>query len=220
VTERGLTRVLLVDDHPVVRDGVRVAVESGIPPVLVVGECGSGEEALEVVGQLDVDVVVMDIRLPGMSGIEATRALRAAHPRLSVILLTAFESDLFLSEGVRAGAAGFLLKGSPVELISWAIGAAVNGGSLVPTEFLFEAFARLPKEDEQAVVTPGLPSLSSRELEVVVLLTQGYANKAIADRLGLAESTIKKYVQSVVGKLNARDRTHAATLALRLGIVE
>jgi DNA-binding NarL/FixJ family response regulator len=211
---------LLVEDHPVVRDGVRVALESGVPAAVVVGECGSGEEALAKVDELDLDVVLMDIRLPGMNGIETTRAMRAAHPRLPIVLLTAFESDLVLSEAVSAGAVGFLSKESPVELISWAIGAALKGGALMPAGLLFEAFSSSPIEQQPTEAGRNGPALSPWELEVLLLLTRGCSNKAIAAQLKLAESTIKKYVQSVVAKLNARDRTHAATLAIRLGMVD
>ena len=211
-------RVMLVDDHPVVRDGIRCALERADSPIEVVGECGSAEEALSALETREVEVVLMDVRLPGMSGLEATRAILEAHPAVKVVLVTGLESDLFLTEAVKAGASGFLLKGAPGELVAMAVVAAVKGGIIVPPALLSQALARVPGRDVER--TQSGPGLSPRELEVLLLLAQGHANKEIASRLNLAESTVKKYVQGVVGKLNARDRTHAATLALRMGLID
>lgn len=208
-------RVLLVDDHPVVRDGLRSNLVDE-PTVEVVGEAASGEEALALVAALQPDVVLMDVRLPGLSGLEATRLLADTHPEVRVVMLTIFDEPAYFAEALRSGARGYLLKNSSPELILWAILAAAQGCAVVPASLLQGVAAQAPAPGPRG----GAEQLTQREMEVLRLLADGCGNKAIAARLGLAEPTVKKYMQSVIGKLGVSDRTQAATLAVRLGLVD
>lgn len=215
-------RVLLVDDHPVVCDGLRtmLAGEAGIE---VVGEASCGEEALDKTAELKPHVVLMDIRMPGMSGIEATQRLKKAHPTTSVIMLTMYDSEVYVVEAIRCGAAGYLTKDSSRELICHAVRSAADGGTLVRSGLLRQAIQgmlRMPKDLKEPSASLLVDHLTPRELEVLRLLAQGHANKAISAELSLAEVTVKKHVQSIIGKLGASDRTHAAILSVRLGLVE
>lgn len=218
--------MLVVDDHPVVREGLR-AILSGEPGIQVVGEAASGEEALEKADQLKPDVVLADIRMPGMNGIELTRRIKAAHPGIIVIVLTMYDRQAYVVEAIRAGAAGYLEKDSPAELLCRSIKAAAQGGSLIKSGLLRRAIQGLPR-------VPGRPSLegegqagpgvrrqlTARELQVLRLVAQGLTNKEIARDLDVAQETVKKHVQNITGKLGASDRTHAAIIAMRLGLVE
>lgn len=209
------SRLLLVDDHPVVRDGLRANLVDE-PALEVVGEAGSGEEALALVEELQPDVILMDVRLPGLSGLETTRRLAESHPQIRVVMLTIFDEPAYFAEALRAGASGYLLKDSPPELIVWAVQAAARGSAVVPAALLRGVAAAAPAPGGR----PGTDQLTAREMDVLRLLADGCSNKAIAARMGLAEPTVKKYMQSVIGKLGVSDRTQAATLAVRLGLVD
>lgn len=215
--------VLLVDDHLVVREGLRtmLAKDRGVE---VVGEASSGEEAIQKVDDLHPQVVLMDIRLPGMSGIEAAQQVKEAHAAVSVIVLTMYDSEMYVIEAIRAGAAGYLTKDCSRELLSHAIRSVVEGGTLVRGELLRHAIEGLPRghrnHKEGEAGSPGMHLLTERELEVLRLVTEGFVNKQIARKLVLAEVTVKKHIQSIMAKLGASDRTHAAILAIRLGLVE
>lgn len=214
--------VLLVDDHPVVREGLRTMLASE-PDMEVVGEASSGEEALQKVGPLRPQVVLMDIRMPGMGGIAATQRIKEAQPTIAVIMLTMYDSEMYVVEAVRSGAAGYLLKDASRELMCHAVRAAVDGGVLIRSGLLRLASRGLGGGAyglAQVKEQPNDVALTPRELEVLRLLAQGHGNKEVARELYLAEVTVKKYVQAIIGKLNASDRTHAAIKALRLGIIE
>ncbi|MBI4307962.1 MAG: response regulator transcription factor [Chloroflexi bacterium] len=216
-------RVLVVDDHPVVREGL-IAMLSTDPGIDVVGEAGNGEEAIEKANQLDPDMVLTDIRMPGMSGIEVTRRIKAAHPGTAVIILTMYDSEMYVVEALRAGAAGYLVKDSSRELLCHAIHAVADGGTLVRSGLLRQAVQGLlhaPRRPDQGVVDAGVAGrFTPRELDVLRLVAQGHANKKIAGALNLAEVTVKKHVQTIIAKLGASDRTHAAIVAVRLGLAE
>lgn len=219
-----MIRVLLVDDHPVVREGLRAMLRED-PGLDVVGEAEDGPSALDAVDLLAPEVVLMDVRLPGTSGVEVAREVVRRHPATSVILLTVYESEFFLLEGLRAGAAGYLMKDSPAPLILQGIRAAAAGATVVARALLRRALGevreleRLPEPHgpEPAALRGGL---TPRELEVLRLLSEGYGNRDISAALNLAEVTVKKHVQTLVRKLGARDRTHAAVQGARLGLLE
>lgn len=214
--------MLLVDDHPMVREGLQsmLVTDCGIE---IVGEASTGEEAVRKAHELGPQVVLMDIRMPDMSGTEATRIISKQCPETSVIIVTMYDSPLYVSEAIRCGAVGFLTKDTSRGLLCHAVRAAVEGGTLVSSGLLRQAMRGLPQKQrgsDEEQTAPGLREpLTAREREVLQLLTEGFANKQIARKLGLAEVTVKKHVHSTIAKLGASDRTHAAMVALRLGLV-
>lgn len=216
-------RVFLADDHEVVRQGLRVLLK-GEPEIEVVGEASSGEEALKIIEELQPDVILMDIRMQGMGGFKATREVRKMYPKTSVILLTGYDSELYAAEALRAGAVGFITKDCPRKLLSNAIRVVAHGGTVWQNEPLYQSLLiQLPMsktEDRYGDTRASLDEqLTARELEVLTLLAKGYANKQISATLDLADITIKKYVRSIMVKLGVSNRTQAALLASRLGLV-
>jgi DNA-binding NarL/FixJ family response regulator len=204
-------RVLIADDHGVVRQGLRMFLSLD-PELAVVGEAENGEEALLMTRELGPDVVLMDLLMPGMDGVEATRAIRNELPDVEVMALTSVLEDNFVTAAVRAGAIGYLLKDSkPEELIRAIKGAADGQVQLAP-----EAAARLMRE----VRAPESPEeLTDRETEILKLLARGKANKQIGSTLFLEEKTIKAHVSSILKKLKVQSRTQAALQAVRAGLV-
>jgi DNA-binding NarL/FixJ family response regulator len=212
-------RILLVDDQKLMREGLRVLLEME-PDLEVVGEAGDGEAALAAYAEQQPDVVLMDVRMSGMDGVEATRRLRERWPEARVIILTTFDDDEYVFEGLRAGALGYLLKDVSGHELAEAIRTVAGGGALIEPSVarkVVAEFARLapPARPPDA----GLPEpLTEREQEVLRLLAQGLSNREIAQRLFLAEGTVKNYVTSILGKLGVRDRTQAALRARELGL--
>ena len=204
-------RVLIADDHGVVRQGLRMFLSLD-PELAVVGEAENGQEALQMACELEPDVVLMDLLMPGMDGVEATRAIRNELPDVEVMALTSVLEDNFVTAAVRAGAIGYLLKDSkPEELIRAIKGAADGQVQLAP-----EAAARLMRE----VRAPESPEeLTDRETEILKLLARGKANKQIGSTLFLEEKTIKAHVSSILKKLKVQSRTQAALQAVRAGLV-
>ena len=213
-------RVLLVDDQRLMREGLRTLLELE-PDLQVAGEAGDGQAALDAYAALAPDVVLMDIRMPGMDGVEATRRLRERWPQARVIILTTFDDDASLFEGLRAGALGYLLKDVSGHDLAQAVRTVAGGGALIEPSVagrVLAEFARLapPARPPGA----GLPEpFSEREREIVRLLAAGLSNREIGDRLCLAEGTVKNHVTSILGKLGARDRTQAALRARELGLI-
>ncbi len=204
-------KILITDDHGVVRQGLRMFLSLD-PEMEVVGEAANGQEALALARDLKPDVVLMDLLMPVMDGIEATRAIRSELPEVEVIALTSVLEDASVTGAVRAGALGYLLKDTDSEELRHAIKAAAEGRvHLVP-----EAAARLMRE----VKAPESPeALTEREVEVLKLLARGKANKQIATSLFVSEKTIKAHVSSILMKLGVQSRTQAALHAVRTGLV-
>jgi DNA-binding NarL/FixJ family response regulator len=214
--------VLLVDDHTVVREGVRTML-SEERDIVVVGEASSGEEAIQKATELDPNVVLMDIRMPGMSGTEAVRQIKSARPITPVIMLTMYDSDMYVVDALQAGAAGYLTKDVSRELLCHAIRLVVDGGTTVRSGLLkcaIDALLRASAGKKQESGVSLVEHLTPRELDVLRLLACGHGNKEICRELHLAEVTVKKYVQQVIQKLGVSDRTNAAIHAVRLGLVE
>lgn len=218
VEERTHVKVLLVDDHAFVRSGVKAILdeEEGIE---VIGEAGSGEEAIKKADLLKPDLIVMDVNMPKLDGIEATRRIKQNNPSISVVVLTVNNEELFLIEAIRAGAASYLLKDSSSEQLVSSIRSVAEGGSLIPLHLLRAAMS------EEAVTSTHvegelLEPLSEKEMEVLVRITRGLRNQEIADELNLAKVTVKKRVQGILQKMMVSDRTQAALKAIKLGIVE
>ncbi len=221
-----MTTVLLVDDQSLLRVGFRMVVESE-PDLTVVGEAADGRVALEQVAALAPDVVLMDIRMPGMDGIEATRRIVAEHPASRVLVLTTFDVDDLAFAALRAGASGFLLKSArPDELLD-AIRTVAAGTAVVAPRVLrrmLDLFApHLPGDGERVDPDPGpdprLRSLTPRELDVLRLIAEGASNSEIARELVVSETTVKTHVGNVFAKLGARDRVQAVIIAYECGLV-
>ncbi|MDO8184618.1 response regulator transcription factor [Conexibacter sp. JD483] len=218
-------RVLLADDQALLRAGFRMVL-SAQPGIEVVGEAGDGDEAVALTLQLDPDVVLMDVRMPGTDGIEATRRLAERQVRARVLILTTFDLDDYAFAGLRAGASGFLLKDVPPQQLTAAIRAVAAGDAVVAprvTRALLDRFShQLPAEPQPSVSSetdPRLAALTPREREVLLELAAGRTNAEIAARLVLSEATVKTHVARVLGKLDLRDRVQAVILAYRLGLV-
>jgi DNA-binding NarL/FixJ family response regulator len=213
-----MIRILLVDDQRLMRDGLRTLLELETD-FEIVGEAGDGQTGLDVFDQTRPDVVLMDIRMPQMNGVEATRRLMAREPEARVIILTTFDDDANVFEGLRAGARGYLLKDLSGAELAGAIRTVMDGGALIEPSVarkVFAEFARLAPAARPAE----LPEpLSERELGILRLVADGLSNKEIGLKLSLAEGTVKNYVTNVLAKIDARDRTQAALKARELGLL-
>lgn len=215
-----LIRVLLVDDQRLMRDGLRTLIELETD-LDVAGEAEDGLQAQTAYRDLGPDIVLMDVRMPNLNGVEATRRIKADWPEANILILTTFDDDEYIFEGLRAGASGYLLKDVSGKELAAAIRTVANGGTLIAPSVarkVVSEFARLKPAPEDAAETLPDP-LSEREIEILQVLAQGHTNKEIADQLYLAEGTVKNYVTSILQKIGARDRTQAAIRARELGIL-
>ena len=215
-----MTRVLIVDDQDLVRSGLRMILEMG--GLDVVGEASDGAAAVAAVEALAPDVVLMDLRMPGMDGVEATRRLTARGELPRILVLTTFDLDEYVYAALRAGASGFMLKDTPPELLLAAIRDVYRGDSVVApsaTRRMLERFAdALPSGDDE-LPDPRLAELTEREREVLVLIGEGLSNSEIAERLVLAEATVKTHIGRVLAKTGSRDRVQLVVLAYDAGLV-
>jgi DNA-binding NarL/FixJ family response regulator len=213
-------RVMLVDDQRLMRDGLRILLELE-PDLEVVGEAGDGQAALDTYAAAWPDVVLMDIRMPEMDGVEATRRLCARWPEARVIILTTFDDDAYVFDGLRAGALGYLLKAVSGQELAEAIRTVMAGGALIEPSVARKVVAEFARWAPPArPLAESLPEpLSEREEEVLRLLAHSLTNREIAARLNLAEGTVKNYVTSILQKIGARDRTQAALRAQELGLL-
>jgi DNA-binding NarL/FixJ family response regulator len=215
--------VLLVDDQPLLRKGFRMVLEEE-EGIVVVGESSDGAAALDLAGRLHPDVIVMDVRMPGMDGIEATRAIVAAEPHSRILILTTFDLDEYAFSALRFGASGFLLKDVPPAELVRAIHAVASGDAVVApsvTRRLLDTFAhklpdpRLP----EGAVPPELNELTTREREILIEVAGGHSNAEIAEHLFVAEATVKTHLGRVLSKLGLRDRVQAVVYAYEVGVV-
>jgi DNA-binding NarL/FixJ family response regulator len=219
-------RVLLVDDQPLLRKGFRMILEAE-PDLEVVGEAGDGETAVALTREHEPDVVLMDVRMPGMDGIEATERIVAGGSRARIVILTTFDLDEYAFAGLRAGASGFLLKDVPPQELLQAIRTVARGDAVVAprvTRRLLDVFAdQLPKGlggDAPDGSGPTLDKLTAREHDVLVAVAQGLSNAEIAEHLFISEATVKSHVGHILTKLGLRDRVQAVVLAFQLGLVK
>jgi len=203
-------RVLLVDDHPVVRQGLHAMLD-GEADLAVVGEVSSGAEAVEFVANDPPDVVLMDLRMPGMDGATATAKIVTSGSRSRVVVLTTFETDTDILRAVEAGAAGYLLKDSPATELVAAIRGAARGETVLAPSVVGKLVGR--------VRTPARPALSAREIEVLRLVGRGLSNAEIGRELFIGEATVKTHLLRAFGKLGVSDRTAAVTTAMQLGVL-
>ncbi len=214
----GKIRLLIVDDHEVVRLGLRMLLEAE-EDMTVVGEAANGDEALRLASQLRPDVVVMDIRLPGRSGLEACKAIRQRHPRTQVIMLTSYLSEELVTQAIRAGAAGYVLKNIDSQELVEAIRSAYAGRTVLDPSAAEYIVSHLRQLEHQEENTP-FDALSQRELQVMALVAQGKSNREIGAALNLSEGTVRNYVSSVMEKLGLRNRIEVATYALRFRLFD
>ncbi|MFG3378909.1 response regulator [Streptomyces sp. NPDC047999] len=213
-------RVLIVDDQAMVREGFSVLLNA-MPDIEVVGEAVNGREAIGRVAELAPDVVLMDIRMPEMNGIEATREITAADGAAKVLVLTTFDLDEYVYQALRAGASGFLLKDASARQLAEGVRVVAQGEALLAptvTRRLITEFSRLAEVPRPVALTQ-IGDLTERETEVLVLIAQGLSNAEIAAHLVVAESTIKTHVSRVLVKLGLRDRTQAAVFAYEARLV-
>ena len=227
-----MIRVLLADDQTLVRQGIRtlLELEEGIE---VVGTAANGREAVAAVERLRPDVVLMDVRMPELDGVAATRALTERFPEVAVIILTTFDDDEYVFDGLKAGARGYLLKDVSSDDIAEAVRTVAAGGALIQPSIarkVVAEFGRLASTSSTGGAAPGaaavpdqggLPQpLTEREWEVLRAMAGGLSNREIADRLVITEGTVKNHVSNILGKLDARDRTQAVVAAYESGLIE
>jgi DNA-binding NarL/FixJ family response regulator len=213
-------RVLLVDDQELVRAGFRMILDAE-PDLEIVAEAGDGLEALEAADRHTIDVALMDIRMPNLDGIEATRRLLERSPETRVLMLTTFDLNEYVYEALRAGASGFMLKDSPPEKLVEAIRVVADGDALLApaiTRRVIEEYVSRPLAG--GALPEELQELTSRELEVLRLVARGLSNAEIAGQLFLGETTVKTHVAHVLQKLRLRDRVQAVVLAYESGLVQ
>ena len=214
-----MIRVLLCDDQEVVTEGLR-AILGTSPDIEVVGIAHDGAEAIELVPATEPDVVLMDLKMPGVNGIQATRVICDQYTDVRVLVLTTYDADEWVFDAIRSGAAGYLLKDTPRRELIDAIKGTVEGQTHVDPSVAGKLFDHVTQQQAPLVNTAVVQSLSDRELDVLRLLARGLSNAGIAKRLFLSEGTVRNYVSAVLTKLDVADRTQAAVLALRYGLVD
>jgi DNA-binding NarL/FixJ family response regulator len=208
--------VLIADDHPLFRDGIRTLLLAA-PDMEIVGEAETGDQAVKLAAQWQPDVVLMDIQMPGINGIDATRQINYASPHIAVLMVTMFDDDGSVFSAMRAGARGYILKGAKHDEIQRAIRAAGNGEAIFsPTVAarMMEFFSTIQPRKP----FPLFPELTNREREVLDLIAEGYKNPEIADKLVLSSKTIRNHVSNILSKLQVADRTQAVLKAREAGL--
>ena len=208
-------RILIVDDHPVTRDGLRSALALS-DEVVVLGEASTGEEAVEQVTKLEPDVVFMDVRMPGIGGIEATRQIRRERPDTRVILFTVDDSRAALHEAIQADVSGYLLKDATVDELVNAARLAMEGKAVIHPELTAAFLEEVRTADER----PEVVALSKREQEILQKVAYGATTREVAHDLGISPHTVKTHLERIFEKLGANDRAQAVAIAIRGGIVE
>jgi DNA-binding NarL/FixJ family response regulator len=213
-----MIKVLICDDQDLVCEGLH-AILSTCPDLDVVGVASDGAQALEMIPQTRPDIVLMDLKMPIMNGIQATQCINDAYPEIKVLVLTTYSEDQWVFDAIRSGAAGYLLKDTPRNAIIQAIKDTVAGKTHVDPQVAGKLFARIAQKSIEPE-TGRMDELSEREMEVLRLLARGLNNPDIAARLYLSEGTVRNYVSAIFSKLGVSDRTQAALIAIRYGIIE
>lgn len=209
-------KILIVDDHPVVREGIS-AMLTREHDFKIVGEASNGLEALEKAHQLSPDIILMDLRMPEMDGVEAITRIKQAKPDIKFIILTTYSDDEYIFKGIAAGARAYLLKDAPRDELFKAVRAVYRGESLIQPVVASKVLDKLA---ELARKSPASETLSEREIEVLKLMAKGVSNSNIAEELSITQSTVKTHITSIFQKLNVTTRTEAVTTALKRGIIQ
>lgn len=219
-------RLVIADDHDFVRSGVR-AMLSGEPGLTVVGEAADGQEALELCGRVRPDLVLMDVRMPRMDGLSATRSIKRGFPKISVVMLTMHESEDYLLEAIKVGAAGYVLKDAPQQALVTAVRKVIEGETALNRELATGLLRRLAKDAQSPTEAqkrtrraPPTQPLTPRELEVLGLMALGQTNREIAGEFVLSVGTVKNHVEHIIQKLEASDRTQAVVRSLEIGLID
>jgi DNA-binding NarL/FixJ family response regulator len=213
-----MIRVLICDDQDVVLEGLQTILRSA-PEIQVVGVAHDGAEALEKITQVQPEVVLMDLKMPGMNGIQATRQIRDQFPAVHVLVLTTYDADEWVFDAIRSGASGYLLKDTPRQELIAAVKGTASGKSHIDPNVAGKLLNRI-SHTAPAPESTIMDKLNERELAILKLLARGFSNGDIAQRLYLSEGTIKNYVSSILDKLGVSDRTQAAVIALRYGLAD
>jgi DNA-binding NarL/FixJ family response regulator len=214
-------RVLVADDQEVIRTGLTIILNHQ-PDLEVVGQAADGEQAVEMAQALAPDVILMDVKMPRLNGIQATRQIVAARLKAQIIILTTYDTDDWVFDGIRAGAVGYLLKDTAGPQLAEAVRGALRGESQIDpgvARKVLREFQRLPSR-RKAADEPALEELTGREEDVLQLMADGLSNKDIAARLSLSEGTVKNHISVILDKLHANDRTQAVITALKRGLVD
>jgi DNA-binding NarL/FixJ family response regulator len=214
-----MIRVLICDDQWIVCEGLEAILEAD-REIQVVGIAHDGAQALELIPQAKPDVVLMDLKMPGMNGIQATHKIGEQYPHVKVLVLTTYGADEWVFDAIRSGAAGYLLKGTPRDSLITAVKGTASGDTHVDPAVAGKLFNQIARNSAPLSNTTIANALSDRELDVLRLLARGLSNAEIAQRLYLSEGTVRNYVSAVLAKLEVSDRTQAAILALRYGLVD
>ena len=218
-TDRGKSiRIVIADDHALVREGTRQILEDH-PGLVVVGEAADGEEAVALVSRLQPDVVLMDIAMPRLNGIEATRLIKKESTATSVLILSAYDDDQYIFALLDAGAAGYLLKNVRGEELAQAVRAVAEGESVLHPAIAAKVFKRYTRPDT-ATVDEEIEPLTDRESEVLAIAAKGLSNKMIARELGLSDRTVQVHLSNIFGKLGVASRTEAVITALQRGLLQ
>ncbi len=219
-------RIIIVDDHELVRTGLKTMLGAQ-PHLEIIGEASDGQEAVELCQRVKPDLVLMDVRMPKMDGLAATREIKQRFPKMSVLILTVHENEDYMLEAIRAGASGYVLKDSSVGALVTAIGKVLEGEESLNRDLATKLLKQLvsqSRERREPVPDPErdsiVQSLTAREIEVLNLLTQGNSNRKIAEKLFISMGTAKNHVEHIFAKLSVSDRTQAVVRAFELGIVE
>lgn len=218
-----MIKVLICDDQEVVRKGLNIIL-SHSDGLVIMGLAQDGEDAIQQVKAEQPDVILMDLKMPKLNGIQATRRISQAFPTIKVIVLTTYDGDEWVFDAIRAGAAGYLLKDSSGEEIVTAVKEVVEGKAFIDPKIAAKILSEFNRLEQKPIQTkaadPVLETLTERELSILRLMAQGQTNQEIADTLFLAPGTVKNNVSNILGKLHANDRTQAVLTALRRGIVD
>lgn len=207
------TRIMIVDDHPLVRDGLKVLLMTA-PDMTLVAEAGNGEDALRLCESTAVDIVLMDLKMPGMGGAQATRAIREKHPQVKVIVLTSFAEKALVQEAMQAGASSYILKNSSSEELAVAIRNSLTGQTTISP-----AAMRSLVQTETKSAHPAGDDLTAREREVLTLLAEGLSNDQIGRRLVIQSTTVNFHVRNILSKLDVSNRTEAVAVAVQQGLI-
>jgi len=213
-----MIRVLICDDQAIARHGLQMILSTA-PDLQIVGQAQDGQEAVDLVAQQQPDLVLMDLRMPKLNGVQATRLIRQRFPAVQVLVLTTYDADEWVFDAVRAGANGYLLKDTPPPQLLAAIRNTVEGKTPVDPSIagkLFSSFAKQPMPRTNLLVE----ELSEREIEVLQLMAEGLTNAEIGAQIHLSEGTVRNYISTILSKLQVKDRTQAVVMAIRYGLID